>query len=439
MKKGREQKRKTGKNILACLFAPFFAVIGAAVVPVNAEETLIEPIGLYVLLGEDAVGRAACDEISDLEKKEEYGQGFKNVYYYGNADENMSYRLEKPLELGHGMSVQNFGVEVGFAEELSNKQEKSLVFKYAVSGESFSECMKAENGFSKKLAEMLEKYRKADYEISLKGSVWLGSGEENAVEAIEELRATYKEAGIEENPIAPVLLGGIGCEDSAVLSQPFVYPLEYELPKTADETLLFGKRLAEELIEKREESSVRVCVGENGRSDVSYQTFREETTVTLTAKEGYFLSEVYINGEKVETPTDGKLQFQEGRYFVTAKFERKPTYSLNITSDIRQGVCIIENAKEEYYEGETVRFQIKTSKDYVVDSVSFNGDEIFEADGFYTVEIQAKENTIVVTYRKELLAIEPETEAKSGCRAGISGSIPILILGMSVLFKRKKG
>ncbi len=438
MMKRRQSKRRTGKKIIACLFAPFFAVSGGAVATATAEESFPETIGLYVLLGEDTIGDAVGDGISDPQKKETYEQGFENVYYYGNSDGNMFYRLEKPLGLGHGASVQKFGVEVGVGERLSKSQEKSLVLKYAVAGESFSECVKDENGFLKMLTEALEKYRNADYEIQLKGSVWLGDGEENAAEAVETLRDIYKEVGVEDNPIAPVLVGGIGEEDLAVTNQPFVYSLEYELPQTADETLLFGDRVAEELINRREENSVRVCVGENGSSDASYKKFDGETTITLTAEEGYFLSEIYVNGERVETPANGKLYFQKGRYFVEAKFERKPTYFLTVESDIRQGVCLIENEKAEYYEGETIRFQVKTSKDYVVESVLFNGEVVFAAGGFYTVVIQAKENVIVVTYSKAPPATELEPNAKSGCGAGIGGVIPVVALGIGCLFKRKK-
>lgn len=398
----------------------------------RAEESKRQTLDLYVLTGEYAVGEVkAVDTTAD-------SLAFDNVYVYGKADENIFVQPNNTAKIGFGASVSRFGAELGFAERVSTASELSLIFKYAKSEmkmESFLE--KDFEEFSAMLTEAVERYESLRYDVTLRAGVWLGEGDsENLSSVIASFRNLYKDLGIEEKPLAPVLVGNTAAENQALTTMPFVYSFECAKEGGEAETLAQGRKLADRMIARVKENSVRVRTDENGWASVDYATFEEAIEVVFTGEYGYELATLTMNGEEIDLPKEGKLTLAKGRYYLYATFREKPKYTLRKDNIFARGVCEIEGEKKEYYKGEEICFTVKAAKGFSVEEVTFNGRVLTEEDGKYRAKIEACENVIAVRYKKEETAesTENEQESAKGCGAFIGGGIASGILPCIVAF-----
>lgn len=147
----------------------------------------------------------------------------------------------------------------------------------------------------------------------------------------------------------------------------------------------------------------------------------EEVKLTITANEGYKVSEVKANNVVLTGP-EYKFALVEGENTVEVTFAELPPVIVehNITADNGEGFEIKNLSKSKAKKDEVVTFQVEvTNNAKEIDSVKANDVACTEAEGTYSFTMQEADVTIHVTLKDKAvetydLTLEKEGELKEG-------------------------
>ena len=138
--------------------------------------------------------------------------------------------------------------------------------------------------------------------------------------------------------------------------------------------------------------SISTTKGEYTVNVPATATFGDTVKFTVKPNTGYAISKVTVNGEVV-TAQSGEYSFTMPAKNVTVSVEcGKVDYSI-----ILSGANFTTNLPTVAQHEDMLMFEIKADQDYKVDKVTFNGVDITDASGYYSIVMPAKDVKIDVT------------------------------------------
>ena len=256
--------KKFASVILSGLFAlvsltPFLASVRSA----SATQQEVKQLDVYVIAGQsNAVGCSNVDSVSPQYLKDEYTNGFENVYFYNRSEGRFEKDLYEKVKFGQGATDKEFGAEIGIADTLlsNGTQTETLIIKCAYgatyltdntsnnaskrwgnwcppsmprSNETISATDAEVGTFGAKLSghlydkcmatveEAVEAYESEGYKANLKGTFWM-QGETDAQNSVKntlyetylkalisDLRAEYTKLSLLDAETSPFVIGKI--------------------------------------------------------------------------------------------------------------------------------------------------------------------------------------------------------------------------------------
>lgn len=219
-------------------------------------------LNVYVIAGQsNAVGCSNVSSVSTQYLKDEYTNGFENVYFYGNSEGRYEKDLYEKVKFGQGASTAEFGAEIGIADALLSNGTETLIIKCAYGATYLTdnttkeaskrwgnwcppsmprsdETISADNAevgtFGAKIsgrlydtciatvAEAVKAYENEGYTTTLKGTFWMqgeaecdgsyasGDYKGHLTALINDMRNDYVEIFQDDNSIyAPFIIGKI--------------------------------------------------------------------------------------------------------------------------------------------------------------------------------------------------------------------------------------
>lgn len=197
------------------------------------------------------------------------------------------------------------------------------------------------------------------------------------------------------------------------MSKAFLYGRQEVEVKTAKKTIPYGKV----------------------SFDKEQYFFGEKVIITTKPNDNYELTSLKVNNEEmISSVVDNVLEYtiDEKIVSVDAKFTKIPVVTFDITYDDLGDKGSYELKQTSIKAGEKLTVKINPAEGYVIDKVTFNGEEMAKLSAnMYEIVVQAS-GVVSVTF------IEVETENSAGTAtssnvSGCSGSLGVGISGFIVL------